>query len=158
VNKRVSRLGANIPLIKKNFCPLTFIDVPDKAYIDAMLGVYEMNRVELLKDLFIWAYERSTREYVVVRKSLADPEPFRLRYRQQLHELVANIVRSKQLEILQMIKQYTDENVPEDDRAAFVELVQDEIKRLHPGIIARYRLRQSEFTAWQKARKLRKNN
>jgi hypothetical protein len=93
-----------------------------------------------------------------VRKSLADPEPFRLRYRQQLHELVANIVRSKQLEILQMIKQYTDENVPGDDRAAFVELVQDEIKRLHPGIIARYRLRQSEFTAWQKARKLRKNN
>ncbi|KJS02586.1 MAG: cell division protein Fic [Desulfobulbaceae bacterium BRH_c16a] len=158
VNKRVSRLGANIPLIKKNLCPLTFIDVPDKAYIDAMLGVYEMNRVELLKDLFIWAYERSTREYVVVRKSLADPEPFRLRYRQQLHELVANVVRSKQLEILQMIKQYTDENVPEDDRAAFVELVQDEIKRLHPGIIARYRLRQSEFTAWQKARKLRKNN
>jgi hypothetical protein len=123
-----------------------------------MLGVYEMNRVELLKDLFIWAYERSTREYVVVRKSLADPEPFRLRYRQQLHELVANIVRGKHLEILQMIKQYTDENVPEDDRAAFVELVQDEIKRLHPGIIARYRLRQSEFMAWQKARKLRKNN
>jgi Fic family protein len=29
VNKRVSRLAANIPLIRKNLCPLSFIDVPD---------------------------------------------------------------------------------------------------------------------------------
>jgi len=28
VNKRVSRLGANIPLIRRNLCPLSFIDVP----------------------------------------------------------------------------------------------------------------------------------
>jgi Fic family protein len=58
VNKRVSRLVANISLLKHNLCPLTFIDVPDRAYIDATLGVYELNRVELLRDLFVWAYER----------------------------------------------------------------------------------------------------
>ena len=28
VNKRVSRLAANMPLIKGNLCPLSFIDVP----------------------------------------------------------------------------------------------------------------------------------
>ncbi len=28
VNKRVSRLAANIPLIKRNLCPLSFVDVP----------------------------------------------------------------------------------------------------------------------------------
>ena len=39
------------------------------------------------------------------------------------------------------------------DRAAFVEMVQDEVKRLHPGMIARYRLRPSEFAAWQEARR-----
>ncbi len=158
VNKRVSRLGANISLIKENLCPLTFIDVPDKAYIDAMLGVYELNQVELLQDLFIWAYERSAREYIVVRKSLADPEPLRLRYRQQVHELIANIVRSMQSRILPMIKKYAVDNVSSDDQSAFVELVQDEIKRLHPGIIARYRLQPSEFIAWQKARKLKKDH
>ena len=47
--------------------------------VDATLGVYEMQRVELLRDLFIWAYERSTREYLQVRKTLADPDPLRLR-------------------------------------------------------------------------------
>ncbi len=155
VNKRVSRLGANIPLLKHNLSPLTFIDVPDRAYIDAMLGVYEMNRVELLRDLFVWAYERSTREYVVVRKSLADPEPFRLRYRLQLHELVADVVRNKRLDFLQAVEQYAEEHIDYKDRSAFVEMVQDEIKRLHPGIIARYRLRPSEFASWQEERKLK---
>ncbi|HIJ95120.1 MAG TPA: Fic family protein [Desulfuromonadales bacterium] len=155
VNKRVSRLGANIPLIKHNLSPLTFIDVPDRAYIDAMLGVYEMNRIELLRDLFVWAYERSTREYVLVRKSLAEPDPIRLRYRLQLHELVADIVRNKRPDILQTIEQFAEKRIDEQNRSAFVEMVQDEIKRLHPGIIARYRLRPAEFAVWQEARKLK---
>src|SRR5260221_6761516 len=59
VNKRTSRLAANIPLIKKNFCPLSFIDVPEETYIEGLLGVYELNRIELLRELFLWAYERS---------------------------------------------------------------------------------------------------
>lgn len=155
VNKRVSRLGANIPLIKHNLSPLTFIDVPDRAYIDAMLGVYEMNRIELLRDLFVWAYERSTREYVLVRKSLAEPDPIRLRYRLQLHELVADIVRNKRPDILQTIQQFAEKRIDEQNRSAFVEMVQDEVKRLHPGIIARYRLRPAEFAAWQETRKLK---
>jgi len=152
LNKRVSRLGANIPLIRQNLSPLTFIDVPERAYIDAMLGVYEMNRVELLRDLFVWAYERSAREYVIVRKSLAEPDPLRLRYRMQLHELVADIVRNMCMDVLQAIDAYAGDHIDEQNRSAFVEMVQDEIKRLHPGIIARYRLRPSEFLAWQEAR------
>jgi Fic family protein len=40
VNKRVSRLAANIPLIRHNLCPLSFIDVPQSAYVDAMVVRY----------------------------------------------------------------------------------------------------------------------
>jgi len=43
VNKRVSRLGSNIPLILHNLCPLSFIDVPERAYVEGTLGVYEMH-------------------------------------------------------------------------------------------------------------------
>jgi Fic family protein len=32
VNKRTSRLAANLPLIRANLCPLTFLDVPEQAY------------------------------------------------------------------------------------------------------------------------------
>ncbi len=54
VNKRVSRLGANIPLISNNLCPLSFIDVPEQAYIDGTLGVYECNIKYLKMKKDIW--------------------------------------------------------------------------------------------------------
>ena len=63
VNKRVSRVGANISLIKQNLCPLSFIDVPERAYVEGTLGVYELNEVDLLRDVFVWAYERSCQRY-----------------------------------------------------------------------------------------------
>ncbi len=150
VNKRVSRLGANIPLIKHNLCPLTFLDVPESAYIDALLGVYEINHYELLRDLFVWAYERSANEYIAVRKSLADPDPIRLRYRKEIHELVGDIVRQQHQDVEKAIVSYSDEKLNQADRLAFVEMVKKEIKDLHIGIIARYRIKPSEFTAWQK--------
>jgi len=59
VNKRVLRLAANISFIKGNLAPLSFTDVPRDTYTDAVLGVYELNRLDLLRDVFIWAYERS---------------------------------------------------------------------------------------------------
>ena len=40
VNKRLSRLAANIPLLKYNFSPLSFVDVPGEIYVQALLGVY----------------------------------------------------------------------------------------------------------------------
>ncbi len=77
----VSRPAANIPLIRRNLCPLSFIDVPQRAYVDAMLGVYELNDVALLRDVFVWAYERSCQQYVAVQQQLVPPDTFRLRYR-----------------------------------------------------------------------------
>ena len=67
VNKRTSRLAANMPLIRASLCPLTFLGVPRQMYVQAILGVYEMMRIELLRDLYVWAYERSTREYIAIK-------------------------------------------------------------------------------------------
>ncbi len=43
VNKRVSRLAANIPMVRQNLCPLSFVDVPRDDYTHAMLAIYELN-------------------------------------------------------------------------------------------------------------------
>src|SRR5205085_8482401 len=43
VNKRVSRLAANIPFVRENLSPLSFMDVPERAYVEGLLGVYELN-------------------------------------------------------------------------------------------------------------------
>jgi len=64
-----------------NLCPLTFLDVPEQAYSRATLGVYEMARLELLRDLYVWAYERSTQEYLAIKQDLAEPDPLRLTWR-----------------------------------------------------------------------------
>ena len=95
VNKRVSRLAANIPLIKENLSPLSFEDVPRDLYTEAVLGVYELRRVELLRDVFIWACERSAARYAAVRQSLGEPDPFRMRHRSALREVVGAVVRER---------------------------------------------------------------
>lgn len=68
------------------------MDVPPDAYAQAMLGIYEMGRVELLRDVFIWSYERSTLEYVALRQNLAEPDPLRLTYRSLIKDTVRAVV------------------------------------------------------------------
>jgi len=151
VNKRVSRLAANIPLIRGNLCPLSFVDVPARAYIDGVLGIYELNRVELLRDVFVWAYERSSARYSAVRQSLGEPDPFRLRYRALIAEVIAAVVRAgmDRKGATARVRQSAAEQVPPVDQARFVEVVETEIMSLHEGNIARYRLRPAEYQAWR---------
>ena len=108
----------------------------------------------MLRDLFVWAYERSANEYTAVKKSLADPDPMRLRYRKEMHELVGDIIRHQHQDVEGAIASYSDEKLKQEDRSAFVEMVKKEIKHLHIGIIARYRIKPSEFTAWQKVQEV----
>jgi len=151
VNKRVSRLGANIPLIRRNLCPLSFIDVPQGAYTEGTLGVYELRRVELLRDVFVWACERSVQRYVAIRQAMPQPDAFRLRYREALFDLVASVVRERTRDVPQAVSAYAAKWVPVEDRQKFIAMGADEIARLHEGVIARYRLRPSEFEAWKQA-------
>jgi len=151
VNKRVSRLAANIPLIRGNLSPLSFVDVPERAYVDGILGVYEINQVELLRDIFVWAYERSCARYSAVRKSLGQPDPFRLRYRDLLAQVVADVVRSRKdkKEAAAYVQQTARRRVKPEDWVRFVEIAETELMSLHEGNIARYRLRPSEYTVWR---------
>jgi hypothetical protein len=151
VNKRVSRLAANIPLIRGNLCPLSFVDVPERAYIDGVLGIYELNRIELLRDVFVWAYERSSARYSAVRQSLGEPDPFRLRYRAPVAELVATVVRKAmdKKAATALARQRAAQQVPPADQARFIEVVETELMSLHEGNIARYRLRPVEHQAWR---------
>jgi hypothetical protein len=152
VNKRVSRLAANLPLIRRNLCPLSFVDVPERAYVDGTLGVYELNRIELLRDVFVWAYERSCARYSAVRQSLGEPDPFRLHHRVLVAETVAAVVRGgmDKKAATAFIRWRAAENVSQESRARFVEVVETELMSLHDGNIARYRLRPSEYQAWRK--------
>jgi Fic/DOC family len=148
VNKRTSRLAANIPLIKLNLVPLSFIDVTERAYTESVMAVYEFNRVELIRDVFVWAYERSCQRYVTVRDSLPEPDPFRLKYRTALRDVVGSIIKDGKKPTLGVIRKQARLLIPANDLPRFGEVALQDLQGLHEGNIARYGLRPSEFRAW----------
>ena len=151
VNKRTSRLAANLPLLQHNLCPLTFLGVPEAAYSQAILGVYEMTRVELLRDVFVWAYERSTQEYTALKQNLAEPDPLRLRYRELIKRVIREVVLAPNTDSLDMIRQAVAQIVDLTERDEVQALLIDELRRLHEGVLARYGLRPSEWERWSDA-------
>lgn len=151
VNKRVSRLTANIPLNRHNLAPLSFIDVPEESYIKGILGIYELNRVELFKDVFLWAYERSALRYAAIRQSLGEPDPFRMKYREEIRAIVNYIVsNAMEKEAASKVIKSEVKKLPEPDQFRLAEVVETELLGLHEGNFVRYRIRPSEFTAWKK--------
>lgn len=149
INKRTSRLAANLPLFRANLCPLTFLDVPEQAYSRSILGLYELTRVELLRDLYVWAYERSTQEYLAIKQDLAEPDPVRLAYRDVIKQTIREVVTRTEEGALTVIQQSVAKGVDEANRENVQALIIEELRRLHEGVLARYGLRPSEFAAWK---------
>ena len=150
VNKRVSRLAANIPLTRHNLAPLSFIDVPEESYVKGILGIYELNRIELLKDVFLWAYERSALRYAAIRQSLGEPDPFRMKYREEIRAIVRHIVsNAMDKEAASLAIKSEVKKLPEQDQSRFTEVVETELLGLHEGNFVRYRIRPFEFTTWK---------
>ena len=151
MNKRVSRLAANLPLIRVNLCPLSFVDVPTRAYVDGLLGVHELNRVELLRDVFCWAYERSCARYSVIRQPLGEPDPTRLRHRGHIAETIRSVVsrRMDRSAAVAHIRRRASDALPTEDRSRFIELVETDLMNLHEGNLARARLSPAEYSAWR---------
>lgn len=69
---RTARMAANIALMRHNLAPLVFLEVSESAYAEALLVLYECARIEVLRELFVEAYERSCGRFRTVegRKQL----------------------------------------------------------------------------------------
>ena len=150
INKRTARMAANISLIQANLCPLTFLDVPENAYIPAMLGVYELTRIELLRDLYLWAYERSTQEYITIKRDIVEPDPLRLTHRDFIRTTLHTIVSQPTQEPLRLIARALEAyTAAETERTQIEGILIDELRRLHEGVLARYGLRLAEYQRWR---------
>jgi hypothetical protein len=143
-NKRTSRLCANIPLLLTNCAPLSFLDVGQEDYALAMLGIYEQHDVSIAADLFEWTYRRSIQKYRVVHESMGLPNPFRARYRVQLGEAVSRIVADG----ITLAEVLDELDLPQEDRAAFEQLLRVELSSLAPYNCARYRLGIPRTEVW----------
>ncbi len=150
VNKRTARLTCNIPFIKGNLCPLSFIDVPQEDYFKALLYFYEKNDFLPALELFQWAYVKSCEQYDVVKESLGEIDTYRIQHRPARKEVMANIIRGgiTGSDIESAIATYCKENTI-DSPDKFVTMVLHELETLHTGAIVSLGITESIFEAWK---------
>jgi hypothetical protein len=111
----------------------------------------QQSELGILREIFIQAYERSAQRYTVIRSAVGDPDPFRVKYRQAITEQVAEIIRARcaRREAVARLRRWAENSVIEKDRKVFVAAAEETLAGIHEGNFARYRIRPSEFEAWQ---------
>lgn len=137
-------------MIAANLSPLSFVGANEREYVLGTLAVYEVRRTELLRDFFITAYERSAAQYRVFRDSVVQPDPTRLRYRNELRAVVRELVVGGSAPSVQNIRRLAAEaGIPPADVQRFSEVTLELLLSLNDGSAARYALRPSEFAEWR---------
>lgn len=154
VNKRTSRMGCNIPFIKNNLCPLSFVDISKDDYTKALLAVYEKNSIEPMLDLFVWAYLRSCNQYGVVKRSIGEIDAFRIQYRSQRKDVMGRIVQhnlhGKAAE--EYIARYcAEKNI--ENKTRFVAMTLTDLNALHAGAIVGLGVSEDQLNTWLETKK-----
>jgi len=128
------------------------MEVDQAAYVSALLGVYERNDVSLVRDLYLWAYNRSSQQYTAIQQAMGEPNTLRLHYREKIREVVRSIIleRVEGKLIVEKINNALEANdVPVSDRNELFNLIETEMISLHEGNVARFGIRPSEFQTWR---------
>ncbi|MBW2736240.1 MAG: hypothetical protein JRH20_27960 [Deltaproteobacteria bacterium] len=63
----------------------------------------------------------------------------------------SKMVRDLRVDAREEVHTYATAHITAPDREEFISLVLDDLRRLHDGVIARYRLKPSQFAAWTAA-------
>ena len=146
INKRTSRIASNIPLLKADLAPMSFLTMDDGAYIDGLIGIYELNNVSMLREVYIDAYLASAENYRTLRAEVEAPEKAALVYRDFVREAVRRSVLDWKAFLPERVMAMAAEaGIPEEDRAQVVNYVGQEFRGLHEGNVIRYRLRPEDL-------------
>ena len=146
IDKRTSRIASNIPLLKADLAPMSFLTMEDTAYIDGLKGIYELNNVSLLREIYIDCYLASAENYRVLRAELESPHKATLAYRDFVRKAVRRSVpewRDFRPDDIRAMASEAD--IPEADREQIVDYVGNELRGLHEGKVIRYRLRPEDL-------------
>ena len=154
VNKRTSRLSANIPLIQHNLVPLSFNDINKDDYNSAMICVYELNNAKPLTDLYCFSYLRSCQYYNVTAETIGYDE-VRVRYRQYRREVIRNIIIYKLIgaALDNFIHTQANNVVPEIDRQRFVMTVIEDLAEINLQRIVGIGVTAVQLNDWFKLKK-----
>ena len=151
VNKRTSRLVANIPLLKAGLAPMSFLAMDDRAYVAGMLGVYELNNVSLLREAYIDAYLASAENYKALQTELDAPHKAALVYRDFVRKAVRLcVLEHKDFRPDAIREMLAAADIPEADREQVLDYIGKEFHGLHEGNVIRYRLKPEDLAGLNK--------
>ena len=146
INKRTSRIASNIPLLKADLAPMSFLTMDDGAYIDGLIGIYELNNVSLLREIYIDAYLASAENYRVLRAEVESPDKAALAYRDFVRKAVRrSVLEWKAFQPEDIMAMAAEDGIPEADRQQVVDYIGNEYRGLHEGNVIRYRLRAEDL-------------
>jgi hypothetical protein len=112
--------------------------------IEAVGRIPEGASVEQLETI-----TKVSQRYAVVRDALPQPDPIRLRNREQLIAIVNTIVRDDLPIDDATVRRIAAPIATPGDIEPLVALAIAELHGLHEGVLARFRLRLSEFRRWR---------
>lgn len=146
INKRTSRVASNVPLLKADLAPMSFMTMDDASYIDGLIGIYELNNVALLREVYIESYLASAEKYRVLRAEVETPEKAALAYRDFVREAVRRcVLEFKAFRAGEVLAMATEAGIPEDDLDAVVAYVGQQLRGLHEGNVIRFRLHPADL-------------
>ena len=146
INKRTSRIASNLPLLKADLAPMSFLTMDDSAYVDGLIGVYELNNVSLLRESYVNAYLASAENYRVLRAELESPDKAAFVYRDFVREAVRrSVLEWKGFRPDSVRAMAAEAGIPEADREPVVDYVGNEFCGLHEGNVIRYRLKPKDL-------------
>ncbi len=146
INKRTSRIASNIPLLKADLAPMSFLTMDDTAYTGGLIGVYELNNVSLLREAYVDAYLTSAENYRTLRAELESPGKVALTYRDFVRRAVRRCVLDWKGFSPDHVRAMADEaGIPKADCEQVVDYVGHEFRGLHEGNVIRYRLRPEDL-------------
>jgi len=146
INKRTSRVASNIPLLKADLAPMSFLTMDDAAYIDGLIGIYELNNVALLREVFIDSYLASAEKYRILRAEVDSPEKAAIVYRDFVREAVRySVLQTKTFRKDDILDLAARHDIPEDERDAVVAYAHKQFQGLHEGNLIRYRLKPKDI-------------
>lgn len=146
VNKRTSRIASNMPLLKADLAPMSFMTMDDRTYIDGLIGIYEINNVSLLREVYVDAYLESATNYKTLRAEVDLPEKAAVAYRDFVKEAVRHSVLVwKEFKADNVMNMAAAADIPDEDRQQVVDYVGAQFRGLHEGNAIRFKLKPDDL-------------
>ena len=154
-NKRVARISANIPLIRANFCPNSFIETDENDYKLALRCFYETQETLPMVEVFMDSYIKSSERYDIIIGSSEKPNPILVENRKILKQIMGEVIREGVL--LNKASEFIDKRIKEEGEGFSSEVsdflkayILTELEHLHEGKLVGLYVSEVQLKKWQR--------